>query len=724
MVSTVAFKYSDLCPASASTTPDALTFLTSGTTVGRDRRGRHVVARPEVYRASALAHLKSMMFPDGARMRMLAIHPTADRMPESSLSTMISWCIDAFGKQPSLCAAERSGLDVQAALEFLEGAERDADPVCILGTTAASAAIFERLRMRGRAIRLPSGSRMMDTGGAKGQIVPLTSHQVVDLAGTLLAIHPDYVINEYGMTELCSQLYDATRLNSPVGDGVEDRVKLAPAWMLPAALDPETLRRLPDGTTGMLAFIDLANVGSVSAVLTEDFGIVEGNRVRVLGRAIAGGPRGCALSIAEFAGKTNSAPAPSALRAEPSDDCRVTPADIENCALQIRSALAKRIEPRRIARALAAVFDRWRDRSFGVRRRTIGLIAEQTRFSARLLEESLDALLQPFNPAALLEAADTVVPSEDLIGFVMAGNVAGSGMHEVALGLIAGTGLIVKTASREPHMFEAFANTLADEDPALGQRIAVFSWSRDRIELTSALRRCVDATVVYGDDSTVSSFGGDAGVIGFGGKLSAALVTRDAVRTDGASKAAALLARDATLFEQLGCLSPHHVFVECDDGGAERFAQDFAHAMRDLAEALPPPIRLELEDSAALRGFREAARWRSIGGEGVILTEGPGLSWAVAFDRDAPLTASPGLRCVYVTPVRDLDDLRERLVSARGRIEAFAVAGAEEAPTPALREILDEAGVSYLAQPGAMQSPPLTWRHGRGEFLRRVTSRR
>ena len=70
--------------------------------------------------------------------------------------------------------------------------------------------------------------------------------------------------------------------------------------MRPLAIDPVTLRRLPDGRRGLLGFIDLANLNSVSAVLTEDFGVIHEGRVRILGRASVGGPRGCALSVAQF----------------------------------------------------------------------------------------------------------------------------------------------------------------------------------------------------------------------------------------------------------------------------------------------------------------------------------------------------------------------------------------------------------------------------------------
>ena len=140
---------------------------------------------------------------------------------------------------------------------------------------------------------------MMDTGGAKGQRVPMQAAEVIAQAGDLLAIAPAMVINEYGMTELCSQLYDATSFNCAGVSNAQERYKIAPPWLRVTARDPVTLRPMADGEIGMLTFFDLANVGSVSAVMTEDLGFVERGRVRVLGRA-AGEARGCALGIGQF----------------------------------------------------------------------------------------------------------------------------------------------------------------------------------------------------------------------------------------------------------------------------------------------------------------------------------------------------------------------------------------------------------------------------------------
>ena len=141
----------------------------------------------------------------------------------------------------------------------------------------------------------------MDTGGAKGQSIPLTTNEVVALAYDRLGIDPALVINEYGMTEMCSQLYDATPFNSGLQDFAGYRLKLPPPWLRPTILDPVTLKPVPDGHVGLVGFFDLANVGSISALMTEDFGVLQDGAVAILGRSAAGGARGCALSIDQFA---------------------------------------------------------------------------------------------------------------------------------------------------------------------------------------------------------------------------------------------------------------------------------------------------------------------------------------------------------------------------------------------------------------------------------------
>jgi hypothetical protein len=304
-VSTVAFKYASIENRNEPPSSASRMFFTSGTTIGKSERGRHLVPRPEVYRASALNHLRRMLFPDSARTAMLSLHPTADRMRESSLSQMISWCSEEFGNGVAMCAATPQAVDAVAAIQFLRESTLRATPVSILGTTASFDTLFAAMDTDRMTLVLPPGSRLMDTGGAKGQAVPLDAAQVAELATCKLGIATDLVINEYGMTEMCSQLYDATRFNSSHSAAAGKRVKLAPPWLRASALDPVTLSPVPDGEIGLLAFFDLANVGAVSALMTEDLCIVSGDGVAIVGR-VSGDPRGCALAIEEYASREHA----------------------------------------------------------------------------------------------------------------------------------------------------------------------------------------------------------------------------------------------------------------------------------------------------------------------------------------------------------------------------------------------------------------------------------
>ncbi len=358
-------------------------------------------------------------------------------------------------------------------------------------------------------------------------------------------------------------------------------------------------------------------------------------------------------------------------------------------------------------------------------------IAERSGYSEELLAKSIEALTAPFSRAQLEAFSRKVRPRRHLVGFVMPGNLPGAGLHEVAIALIAGCSVIVKATASAPDFMHNFADSIGRYSPGLASRIAVFNWSREQTELTAMLRESCDRIVVFGDDDTVANLSpsarfraaiagnGDECFAGFGHRVSGAIVAADSSMGGGRNDAPeALLARDVTLFEQRGCLSPHHIFVEDGDRThASVFAARMAEAIERLARALPPPRQLRLEDAAAVRRARESARWRGLGGDSVQLWEGAGLGWTVIYDREARFTESPGFRTLYVSPFFEAADLEHRLEPVRGRVEAFAIAGRPR-ENDQIRALLRESGASYVCAAGAMQSPPIEWPHGDGAFLR------
>jgi hypothetical protein len=382
-------------------------------------------------------------------------------------------------------------------------------------------------------------------------------------------------------------------------------------------------------------------------------------------------------------------------------------------------------DPSRASEVLARAAAMWRDRNYPRRRDAIAEIARQAGYSVALIDESLDALLKPFSHAALSSLAEKVsragrADRPSVLGFIMAGNVAGAGLHEIAIGLVAGAGMLIKTASTEPVFFDQFARTLAELDREVASRIAVFNWSRAREDLTVAMAANCDRMVAYGDDATIDLLRNQPAVIGFGSRVSGAVVAPNAMLPGRVDAIAEALARDVVLFEQLGCLSLHHVFVVSRSAGAARdFAARIAVALERLGDSIPP-AKIPLRDAAEILGLRERARWRRIAGESIELFEGPRLEWTVILEPesigDNSFIVSPGFRTVHVTGVRDENQVRASIAARSTRIEAIAVAG-DDAETRRLAAMLSALGISYVAAPGEMQSPPLLWRHGGGVFL-------
>jgi hypothetical protein len=224
-----------------------------------------------------------------------------------------------------------------------------------------------------------------------------------------------------------------------------------------------------------------------------------------------------------------------------------------------------------------------------------------------------------------------------------------------------------------------------------------------------------------GDDATISQLKrSDRRVIGFGARVSGVAVTRQAVH-EALTQTARTVALDCALFDQRGCLSPHHVFVE---DRAREFASQMATAFMELDGLFgrgASPRKMSLEDAAAVRRLRAAARWRALSEPGVELWEDRHLEWTVVFDREARFTSSPGFCSVCVSPFGDLVDLEYRLAPANGILEGFALAcgtplrAGQAEPLVALVKRL---GASYVCAAGKMQSPPLDWPHGGGEFIR------
>ena len=266
-------------------------FRSSGTTRGAKRRSVHYHPFPDLYRTVIDASFAAACLPPGhARLPILSLIPDRAAVPDSSLSFMAARVFERHAVSGSAWAVSSDGIDVGKARRWLQ-THTDGEPVLILATALALVLLLDHLESEpANALRLPAGSRVFETGGFKGQRLETTPGDVRRRARALLGLNRQAIVREYGMTELTSQAY-----SRPGGELLR-----TPPWMPFRVLDPETLEEVEDGRTGLLSFFDLANLGSVCHVLTEDLGVREGDAFRLLGRATGAELRGCSLTAEEL----------------------------------------------------------------------------------------------------------------------------------------------------------------------------------------------------------------------------------------------------------------------------------------------------------------------------------------------------------------------------------------------------------------------------------------
>lgn len=293
-VPTVAFKELDLTCG-----PPEKIFRTSGTTRGQEKRGRHLVPDLQLYHASALTHFAACVLPDNRKLPVLALIPSPEARPDSSLTQMTAWVMAELSTGDSRYFIDAKGVHLDAFIDAVDRAQREGTPVCILALTSALVTFFDWCEAHDRHFALPSGSRIMDTGGNKGNGRTISRNGFLQSCWKYLKVAGYYCVNEYGMTEMASQFYDNV-LSNRFRRSNEPRYKIGPAWTRTIVVDPETLRETPPGQTGLLRHFDLANVGSVMAIQTEDTGYAVHDGFEITGRILGAEPRGCALALDEL----------------------------------------------------------------------------------------------------------------------------------------------------------------------------------------------------------------------------------------------------------------------------------------------------------------------------------------------------------------------------------------------------------------------------------------
>ncbi len=267
----------------------ARTFRTSGTT--GEGYGSHHFRSLRLYEESILAGWRYFGLPTDLPQLVLTLTP--EQAPYSSLSHMMG-TLSAVAAQESqtYCLREDGSLDFNRFVVTATGCQQAQQPFLLLGTALAFLHLFEALAERQMQFTLPAGSQAMETGGYKGSVRTLAKEELYALFEACLGLSARAVINEYGMTELSSPFY--TR-------GL-DQPHCGTPWTRALIIDPETGNEAAHGEVGVVRLFDLANLGSVVAIQTQDLAVAaEDGGFVLLGRDPAAlTERGCSRSADEM----------------------------------------------------------------------------------------------------------------------------------------------------------------------------------------------------------------------------------------------------------------------------------------------------------------------------------------------------------------------------------------------------------------------------------------
>jgi len=274
-------------------------FHSSGTTGQTPSRHFHSAVSLELYEASLQPWFRRHLRADGFGGRLLSLTPPAHQAPYSSLVHMLATLarVGPPGRASFLSRVAPDGaweLDVARAAAEVEQACAEPQPLLLAGTAFSFVHLLDHLAGAGRRFALPTGSRVMETGGYKGRSRVLPKEALHRLLTDRLGVPPDFIVCEYGMSELNSQAYDQIA-GFPRNTPNETRPFHFPPWARAVVVSPETARAVAEGETGLLRVCDLANGFSVLAVQTEDLAVRRGEGFELIGRAERAEPRGCSL---------------------------------------------------------------------------------------------------------------------------------------------------------------------------------------------------------------------------------------------------------------------------------------------------------------------------------------------------------------------------------------------------------------------------------------------
>jgi acyl-CoA reductase LuxC len=316
---------------------------------------------------------------------------------------------------------------------------------------------------------------------------------------------------------------------------------------------------------------------------------------------------------------------------------------------------------------------------------------------------------EKFNRAAIVHGPEFLV-------HIAAGNIPNPTLAGIIFGLLTRSAQFVKCASGGSFLPRLFAHSIYAAEPKLGACLEIAEWHGGNLELEDALFAEADCVTATGGDETLMAIRPRLPVktrfLCYGHRVSFGFVAGEVLSNSGAKKVAACAADDVVAWNQLGCLSPHVIYVQ---SGGSVSAGQFAELLADeleKREAGEPRGELPAEHAATIalrRGIYEIRAGHAPEDTRHWCSR-DSTAWTVVYESDPRFQISCLNRFIYVKGVADLNEALQNADSVRGKVSTVGIAVPEHAVRAAATQ-LARWGATRVCPLGQMQNPPLTWRH-------------
>ncbi|MGO8837468.1 MAG: acyl-CoA reductase [Limisphaerales bacterium] len=396
---------------------------------------------------------------------------------------------------------------------------------------------------------------------------------------------------------------------------------------------------------------------------------------------------------------------------------------------------------------LCGVAEAWLQPDNVFRRLALESGPEKTGFSRATLQKGLDQFFRQFTPEnfhALLaqELGDAAGVSSDewrvagkathprhsspvtrhiwrgpeMLVHIAAGNIPNPTLMSMTLGLLTRSAQFVKCASGSTFLPRLFAHSLYDADAKLGACLEIAGWRGGQADLEMALFAEADCVTVTGSDETLAAIRVQLPIktrfLGYGHRVSFGFVAGEVLSGFYAGQVVALAADDVVAWNQLGCLSPHVIYVQTGgEASPEQFAERLADEL-DRREQTEPRGELPTEHAAAIASRRGIYEVRAAHSPETTQhwCSRDSTAWTVVYEADARFQLSCLNRFIYVKPVRALAEALQNAEPVHGQVSTVGLA-APEHRREELALQLAHWGATRVCPLGRMQNPPLAWRH-------------